>query len=208
MSTAKTAKLLNDLLASQKADRARIKQLEGRLADATTQQDSRQAAAVSTAVAPLLTRQATLHARIKQLEERLAEADTRQEAATVTANWQILGLKQQLYGARQLLAAADAANEELRTSIEALGANLDKASADLAAERVALDQQREELARLTAQTTLDLAARTAEIATQREELTGILNTVREHMRRREVAEEQAILNRKVIASGAPGVNFR
>jgi DNA repair exonuclease SbcCD ATPase subunit len=177
MSTVKTAKLLNGLLDSQKTDRARLQLLERRLAEADTQQ----AAAVTAAATA-----AEIQFKA-QLDRVLKQGATEHGALTeLTANkdWQITQLKQELSGARQLLAAADASNEELRSLVETLGDNLDKATQAAAARA---DEQ-------------------AEIVKQREGLNRLLDEVREHMRKKDYDRERAILNRGVLARAAPGVN--
>lgn len=179
MSAAKTAKLLNDLLDSQKTDRARIKQLEGRLAEA----DARQTAAVDEAERKFRGQVAEIVApkdeQITGLRQEVADKD-----------WQITALKQELSGARQLLAAADASNAELRTLVETLGDNLDKATQAAADVSASLDAER------------------AEIAQQREALNHLLDEVRERLRRKDHERESAILNRKMLVHAAPGVNRR
>jgi hypothetical protein len=215
MSAVKTAKLLNGLLDSQKTDRARLKLLEGRLAEA----DIRQATAVTAAATAaemqfkaqlkrVQQERAVEHDTLKRVQqERAVEHDTltalaatkdRQitELATTkdrqitelatTKDWQITGLRQELSGARQLLAAADASNEELRGIVETLGDNLDKAT----------------------QAAAEHADERAEIVRQREELNHLLDKVREHMRKKDLQRESAILNRQVLAGVTPRVNFK
>jgi len=179
MSTAKTAKLLNALLDSQKTDRARIKLLEARLAET----DTRQAAAVTTAVTAAEMQCKAQLERMRQ--ERTVEHTTLTELAA-TKDWQITELRQELSGARQLLAAADASNEELRSIVETLGDNLDKATQEAA----------------------KYADERAEIAKQREGLNHLLDGVREHMRKKDLQRESAILNRQALAGAAPRVNFK
>ena len=190
MSAPKTAKLLNSLLDSQKTDRARLKQLEGRLAEA----DARLAAAVAAAVLAAESQFKPQLERVQQ--ERDVERACRSEVTaskdrqiaelTASKDWQITGLKQELSGVRQLLAAADVSNEELNSLVEALGDNRDKA----------------------AQAAADLADARAEVAKQREELQHLLDGVREHMRKKDYDRERAILNRGVLARGAPGINLK
>jgi chromosome segregation ATPase len=184
--TIRTAKLLNDLLDSQKVDRARVKQLEGRCADS----DTRQAAAVAAASA---TAEMQFKAQLDRVQREhaaehaaLTAIVTNKDLEVNNCNWQITALKQELSGARQLLAAADASNEELRGITETLGNNLDKAM----------------------QAATDLADERAEIAKQREALNHLLDEVRARMRKRELVNENAILNRKVLASAAPGLNLK
>ena len=188
MSAAKTAKLLNGLLESQKADRTRIKQLEARLAE----MDIRQAATVTSAVKATETR---LQAQLDQVQrgcaaEQAALAERHAaELATLTElvankNWQITELTQELRTARQLLVAADASNVELQSTIEALGDNLDKATRAAA----------------------DLADDRAEVTKQREALEHLLDDVRGHMRRKDLERERAILNRQALARAVPGIN--
>jgi chromosome segregation ATPase len=190
MSAAKTAKLLNGLLDSQKIDRARIKLLEGRLAET----DTRQAAAVTAAVTAVEIQFKTQLERVQQehaaehaaFTELIANKDRQITELITTKDWQITQLRQELSGARQLLAAADASNEELRGSVEALGANLDKAT----------------------QEATRLADERAEITSQREKLNSLLDEVREHMRKKDLQRESAILNRQVLAGVTPKVNFK
>jgi chromosome segregation ATPase len=181
-----TAKLLNGLLDSQKTDRARIKHLEARL----TETDRRQAAAVAAAVAASEVQCRTLLDRT--LQEHSAQSAALTELAAGRASqvndlaWQITVLRQELSTEQQLRAAADTSNKELRENIEALEAQFDGAA--------------EAAARLTSER--------AEIAAQREALSHLLDAVRAHMRRKDLAAESAILNRKVLASGTPRVNFK
>ena len=53
-----------------------------------------------------------------------------------------------------------------------------------------------------------LADARAEVAKQREELQHLLDGVREHMRKKDYDRERAILNRGVLARGAPGINLK
>jgi chromosome segregation ATPase len=181
-----TAKLLNGLLDSQKTDRARIKHLEARLAET----DARQAAAVAAAIAAS---EVQCKAQLDHVhEEHAAERATRTELAASRASrvddlaWQITVLRQELNTERQLRAASDASNEEFRGTIEALEAQLDG----------------------TAEATARLASERAEIAAQRETLSHLLDGVRAHMRKKDLAAENAILNRKVLAGATPRVNVR
>jgi hypothetical protein len=186
MSTVKTAKFLNSLLDSQKTDRARLKLLEGRLAEA----DTRQAAAVTVAemqfkaqLERVQQERAVEHAALTEL---VTSKDRQITELAATKDWQITGLRQELSGARQLLAAADASNEELRGIVETLGDNLDKATQEAAKH----------------------ADERAEIAKQREGLNRLLDEVREHMRKKDLQRESAILNRQALAGAAPRVNFK
>lgn len=120
MSAAKTAALLNNLLASLKTDRARIKQLDGRLAEA----DTRQTTAVATAITDTEMQFKAQLDRVQQertaehasLTELAATKDRQITELATTKDWQITELKLELSGARQLLAAADASNVELHGS--------------------------------------------------------------------------------------------
>lgn len=190
MSAAKTAKFLNGLLQTQKADRTRIKELEARLAEV----DIRQAATVTAAVKTAETR---LQAQLDQVQqgyatERAALAERHAaELATLTdlvanKDWQITELTQQVRTTRQLLAAADASNLELQGTIEALGESLDRATRAAA----------------------DLADDRAEITKQREALEHLLDDVREHMRKKDLERERAILNRQALSRAVPGINRR
>ena len=186
MSVAKTAKMLNNLLDSQKIDRARIKQLEGRLAEADTRQTAAVTATEMQFKVQLERMQQEGAMDLAGFVERAATKD-RQIAELVAAkDWQITEIKQELSGVRQLLSAADASNVELRGIIETLGDNLDKAT------QGAVEQE---------------GAR-AEIAKQREDLNHLLDEVREHMRKKDYDRERAILNRRVLAGAAPGVNLK
>jgi hypothetical protein len=182
MSTVKTAKLLNNLLDIQKTDRARLKLLEGRLVEA----DIRQAAAVTAA-------EMQFKAQLKRVQQEgavehatltaLATTKDRQiTELTTTKDWTITALRQELSGARQLLAAADNSNKELRGIVETLGDNLDKA----------------------AQATTEHADARAEIARRHEELNCLLNEVRGRMRKKDLQRESAILNRQVLAGARAG----
>jgi chromosome segregation ATPase len=190
MSAAKTAKLLNGLLDSQKTDRARLKLLEGRLAEA----DIRQAAAVTAAATAAEMQFKAQLERVQQeravehaaLTELVTSKDRQITELAATKDWQITELRQELSGARQLLAAADTSNEELRGTVEALGDNLDKAT----------------------QEAVKHAEERAEIAKQREALNHLLDDVREHMRKKDLQRESAILNRQALAGVAPRVNFK
>jgi chromosome segregation ATPase len=208
MSAAKTAKLLNGLLDSQKTDRARLKLLEGRLAEA----DTRQAAAVTAAATAaemqfkaqlerVQQERAVEHVALKAHLERVQQARAVEQATRTalvatkdrqiteladTKDWQITELRQELSGARQLLAAADTSNEELRGTVEALGDNLDKATHEA----------------------VKHADERAEIAKQREALNHLLDDVRGHMRKKDLQRESAILNRQALAGAAPRVNFK
>lgn len=186
MSTAKTAKLLNDLLASQKADRARIKLLEERLATA----DSRQAAALTATAADFALQTKTrldLQLQVRATEDAaFMERLTHKDQLIDNLNWQITALQQELGGARLLLSAADASNVELRGLIEALGDKLDKAS----------------------QASEALTDERAEVAKQREALQRLLDDVRSRMRRKDLELESAILNRQVLAGATPKVNYK
>ena len=179
-----TAKLLNNLLESQKADRARIKQLETRLAEA----DIRQTAAVTAAVKAAETRLQTQLDEMQQGQARLMGGHTAEIAGltdlVANKDWQITTLTQELRTARQLLAAADASNVELEGTIEKLGDNLDEAKKAVA----------------------DLADDRAEVAKQREALKHLLDEVREHTRKKDLERESAILNRQILARAAPGIN--
>jgi len=188
MSAAKTAKFLNALLQTQKADRTRIKELEARLAKV----DIQQAAIVTAAVKTAETR---LQAQLEQVQQGYAAERTalaERHAAELAAltehvanrDWQITELTQQVRTARQLLAAADASNMELQGTIEALGDNLDRATRAAA----------------------DLADDRAEVTKQREALEHILDEVREHMRKKDLERERAILNRQALARAVPGIN--
>ena len=75
---------------------------------------------------------------------------------------------------------------ELQGTIEALGDNLDRATRAAA----------------------DLADDRAEVTKQREALEHILDEVREHMRKKDLERERAILNRQALARAVPGINRR
>lgn len=188
MSIAKTAKLLNNLLDSQKTDRARIKQLERLL----TESDTCQAAAVATAVS---TAEMQFRGQLERVQQERAvehasltalvtHKDRQITELATTKDWQITVLRQELDGVRQLLAAADTANVELQGTVETLGENLDRVT----------------------QAAATLTDERAEIARQREALNHLLDEVREHMRKKDYDRESAILNRRVLAHAAPGVN--
>lgn len=92
--------------------------------------------------------------------------------------------------------------EELTTALTALStttAERDEAQRNLLAETVRADGLSVQVAAIQPQ--LDL------IEQQRRELSGILDTVRERMRRKEHQEEQAILNRRVLGNATPGKNW-
>lgn len=195
MSAAKTAKFLNGLLQTQKADRTRIKELEARLAEV----DIRQAATVTAAVKTAETRFQTQLDQVQQGHAAERAALTERHAAELAAltelvtnkDWQITELTQQVRTTRQLLAAADSANLELQGTIEALGENLDRATraaADLADDRAEITKQREEITK------------------QREALKHLLDEVREHMRKKDLERESAILNRQALSRAVPGIN--
>lgn len=87
-----------------------------------------------------------------------------------------------------------------RTAMRAAGASrerAERAADELAAGRDAVEAARSELAR-------DRSL----LEEQRGELAHILDGVRDRMRRRELDAERAVLNRRAVASAAPGKNHR
>ena len=197
MSAAKTAKFLNGLLQTQKADRTRIKELEARLAEVDIRQVATVAAAVKTAETRLqaqldqvqqgyATERAALAAEQAALAERHAAELAALTELVTNKDWQITELTQQVRTTRQLLAAADASNLELQGTIEALGESLDRATRAAA----------------------DLADDRAEVTKQREALEHLLDDVREHMRKKDLERERAILNRQALSRAVPGINRR
>ena len=197
MSAAKTAKFLNGLLQTQKADRTRIKELEARLAEVDIRQVATVAAAVKTAETRLqaqldqvqqgyATERAALAAEQAALAERHAAELAALTELVTNKDWQITELTQQVRTTRQLLAAADASNLELQGTIEALGESLDRATRAAA----------------------DLADDRAEVTKQRDALEHLLDDVREHMRKKYLERERAILNRQALSRAVPGINRR
>lgn len=188
MSVAKTAKLLNGLLDSQKTDRACIKRLEGRLAEVDIRQATAIAATVKTTEMQLRTQldqvQQGLRVQLDQAQQELAAERAALTELSANKDWKITELTQELRTARQLLAAADASNVELQGIVETLGNNLDRAT----------------------QAVANLADERAEIDQKREALNHLLDEVRAHMRKKDLVHESAILNRAVLARAVPGIN--
>jgi len=89
----------------------------------------------------------------------------------------------------------------------AVQATLADASARLASEQVALDAATAKNAEPRGE--LDGLSQAREVIdAQRAELTRILDSVRVRLRKKEVEEERAILNRQALAGARPGLNRR
>jgi predicted nucleic acid-binding Zn-ribbon protein len=117
------------------------------------------------------------------------------------------------YAIEAALESTRADHDETRRQVTALRKELDTAMTSLATITAERDEAQNKLLAATVRAD-SLAAQVADIQPQldlieqqRVDLTHILDAVRERMRRREQQGEQAILNRRALASAAPRKNW-
>jgi chromosome segregation ATPase len=185
MSAEKPARLIEKLLEQTKTDARRIKDLEAHLA---AMNDEKHRAVDATA--------AFWQKRVEELKSQHASALAEQEA-TLEADRQLV-----VGEVRALTGRAVAAKEAHADVTKALTEARDHVSL-LAVEKQRLEEQlAAALGRMA-----DVEPRIALLEQQRTDLERLCDKVRDRMRRKELEEERAILNRKALAGAVPQRNW-
>lgn len=181
-----TAKMLNKLLDQTKADARRIKELEATLANATADKQR--------------TVDATATFWHKRVEDLKAQHEMNVEAVQGKHD---LDWKQ-----------ASQERQALIDKMSTLRVQLEATQAD----RDGLKLHRDEVLAVNAQLGVQLTEARTKFADveprfllleqQKADLEKLCDKVRDRMKRKELEEERAVLNRKALAGAAPGRDFR
>lgn len=184
----KTSKLLSKLIAQTKADAATIKALRTENQQLEAAKQEAVEAAVAEVIALHRPELAAVSNAAAAREVELASSAAAREQEMTTVHGQLLV---KLRATEEALADSARENTLLREAQDLLAIAHAKLQAEHAAERARI---------------ADLEPRAALIEQQRADLTRLLDKVRDRMRRRELDEERAILNRQALKQVAPALN--